>query len=140
MKTVFGAVILALLATAAVATPAATSIINDYRSDKRRAPLVYSQALEKVAQDHANDMANKGYFSHTGANGSSVGDRVKSQKYQWCFVAENIAKGQKDLGQVMVGWKSSKGHYKNMMHKKAQEFGLARGDGNVWVMVLAAPC
>jgi uncharacterized protein YkwD len=140
MKTVFGAIIFSLAASVAVANPTATSIINDYRDDKRRTPLAYSATLEQVAKNHAGDMATKGYFSHTGANGSSVGDRVRGQNYQWCFVAENIAKGQKDLAQVMAGWKSSKGHYKNMMHKKAREFGLARGAGNTWVMVLAAPC
>lgn len=140
MKIIFGAIIFSLAASVAVANPTATSIINDYRDDKRRTPLTYSATLEQVAKNHANDMATKGYFSHTGANGSSVGDRVRVQNYQWCFVAENIAKGQKDLAQVMAGWKSSKGHYKNMMHKKAREFGLARGAGNTWVMVLAAPC
>lgn len=140
MKTVFGAIIFSLAASVAVANPTATSIINDYRDDKRRTSLTYSATLEQVAKSHANDMATRGYFSHTGANGSSVGDRARAQNYQWCFVAENIAKGQKDLAQVMAGWKSSKGHYKNMMHKKAREFGLARGAGNTWVMVLAAPC
>lgn len=140
MKTMSAAVLLGVFATTATANPAATSIINDYRSDKNRSALSYSTTLETVAQKHADEMASKGYFSHSGANGSSVGDRVKAQRYQWCFVAENIAKGQKDLGQVMAGWKSSKGHYKNMMHKKAAEFGLARGADNIWVMVLAAPC
>ena len=126
--------------TPSFANPAATQIINEYRQDKRRKAIRYSPQLESVAAAHANEMAAKGYFSHTGANGSSVGDRTTAGGYKWCFVAENIARGQTDLNQVMAGWKASKGHYKNMIHKKAREFGLARGAGNTWVMVLAAPC
>lgn len=122
------------------ADPAATQIINDIRKDKRRKPLRYSTQLEQVAAGHAAEMASNGYFSHTGANGSSVGDRTTSQGYKWCFVAENIAQGQRSLEEVMAAWTSSKGHYKNMIHKKAREFGLARGASNTWVMVLADPC
>jgi uncharacterized protein YkwD len=122
------------------ADPAATQIINEIRKDKRRKAIRYSPQLEKVAAGHANEMAQKGYFSHTGANGSSVGDRTTAKGYKWCFVAENIAQGQRSLPEVMTAWKDSKGHYKNMIHKKAGEFGLARGPNNTWVMVLAAPC
>ena len=122
------------------ADPAATQIINEIRKDKRRKAIRYSPQLEAVAAAHANDMASQGYFSHTGANGSSIGDRTTAQGYKWCFVAENIARGQQSLVEVMAGWKASKGHYKNMTHKKAGEFGLARGPDNYWVMVLAAPC
>ena len=122
------------------ADPVATQIINDIRKDKRRKAIRYSTQLEDVAAAHAGDMASKGYFSHTGANGSTIGDRTTAQGYKWCFVAENIAQGQRSLKDVMGAWETSKGHYKNMIHKKAREFGVARGAGNTWVMVLAAPC
>lgn len=140
MKHILRLLILCAWSLPALANPQATAILNDMRADKRRAPVAYSKTLEHVAAGHARDMGANGYFSHTGANGSSVGDRVKAQGYQWCFVAENIAKGQRDLTAAMAGWKSSKGHYKNMMHKKAAQFGVAQGPGNLWVMVLAAPC
>lgn len=48
------------------ADPAATQMINDLRKDKRRKALSYSVSLEKVAAAHANEMAAKGYFGHTG--------------------------------------------------------------------------
>lgn len=140
MKQILALIFMLALPTGATANPAATGILNDFRADKRRAPVVYSQTLERVAQGHANEMAARGYFSHSGANGSSVGDRVKGAGYKWCFVAENIAKGQTSLGQVMTGWKQSKGHYQNMIHKKVVEIGVARGPDNLWVMVLARPC
>ena len=141
MKYLFVVILLSFsIGSPAFSDPAATLIINEIRKEKRRKVIRYSPQLEAVAAAHANDMASQGYFSHTGANGSSIGDRTTGQGYKWCFVAENIARGQQSLEEVMAGWKASKGHYKNMTHKKAGEFGLARGPDNYWVMVLAAPC
>ncbi len=141
MRQIVGA-FLALLACVApaYANPAATRAINDVRASASEPALVYSSALERAAQVHADDMAAVGFFSHEGSKGAAVSDRVTAQSYEWCFVAENIAKGQMNLAEVMKGWTGSPGHYRNMTHKAAQEFGLARASGNVWVMVLAAPC
>lgn len=122
------------------ANPVATQMLNQLRASKGRPPVVYSSKLEAVARSHALDMAKHRYFAHEGRNGSAVGDRVRAQGYRWCFVAENLAKGPRDLAQVMQGWAKSKGHYKNMMHKKAAEFGLVQGPDRIWAMVLAAPC
>lgn len=129
-----------MLALPVLANPAATRAVNDLRASAGKAPLAYSATLERAAQAHADDMARHGFFSHEGRNGSAVSDRVSAQGYKWCFVAENLAKGQRGLGQVMQSWTKSKGHYTNMVHKRVAEFGLARATGNVWVMVLAAPC
>ena len=122
----------------AFADPAATVAVNDFRKDKRRKALKYSSKLEKIADDHAKDMAKNSFFSHQGSNGSSVGDRARKGGYKYCVIAENIAMGQSSLDEVMQSWINSKGHRKNLEHKKVSEFGLARQPGNIWVMVLAA--
>jgi len=129
-----------LMALPVVADPTATRAVNDLRASAGKAAVAYSPNLERAAQAHARDMARRGFFAHQGSNGSSVSDRVTAQGYKWCFVAENIAKGQRDLRQVMQSWTTSKGHYKNMVHRSVREFGLARAKGNIWVMVLASPC
>ena len=127
MKYLFVVILLSFsIGSPAFSDPAATLIINEIRKEKRRKAIRYSPQLEAVAAAHANDMASQGYFSHTGANGSSIGDRTTAQGYKWCFVAENTERGQRSLDEVMVGWKASKGHYKNMTHKKAREFGVDR--------------
>lgn len=122
----------------AFADPAATAAVNDFRKSKRRKALAYSSKLEKIADNHARDMAAKGFFSHQGSNGSSVGDRARKGGYKYCVIAENIAMGQGSLEEVMQSWINSKGHRKNLAHKKVKEFGLARQPGDIWVMVLAA--
>ena len=43
---------------------------------------------------------------------------------------------------VMASWVTSKGHRKNLMHRKARDIGIgiARKNGRLyWAMVLAAP-
>ncbi|WP_439149838.1 CAP domain-containing protein [Sulfitobacter sp.] len=133
-------IVLASFGVPVLANPAAIKALNDLRASKGVAPVVYSTKLEAAAQAHVLDMAKHGYFAHEGRNGSSVGDRVRKQRYKWCFVAENLAKGQRDLNQVMQGWANSPGHYANMINKNAREFGLVQGPDRIWAMVLAAPC
>lgn len=137
---ILSCVFAATMCVSAAANPTATKSLNDLRAAQGVAGVVYSPKLEAAAKAHAQDMAKHGYFAHEGRNGSSVGDRVKKQRYRWCFVAENLAKGPRDLNQVMQGWAKSPGHYSNMINKNAKEFGLYQGPDRIWAMVLAAPC
>lgn len=139
MKYLLSFIVSCGLATTAVSDPAATRALNAYRAENGRAPLAYSKTLQAAAQAHAQDMAARGFFDHRGSDGSNVGGRVSRQGYGWCFVAENIAKGQGALGEVMQAWAASQGHRRNMLTPQAQEFALVEGPGRIWVMVLAAP-
>lgn len=126
-------------ATQAPADPAATAALNALRAANGRPPLTYSDALQKAAERHALDMAGSGVFSHTGSDGSDVAARVAATGYGWCVVAENIAKGQRDLSQVMQAWEASPGHLANMTSADVRDFALVEGQDFIWVMVLAAP-
>ena len=119
--------------------PAARDRINATRADAGRAAVAVNSALTQAATAHARDLARSGAFSHSGSNGSSVADRVRRQGYGFCFVAENIAKGQGSLEQVLNGWLASPAHRRNILASQAREFGLVRGPGNLWVMVLGKP-
>lgn len=139
MKYLLSFIVSCGLATAAVSDPAATRALNAYRAENGRASLAYSRALQTAAEAHAQDMAARAFFDHRGSDGSNVGERVSRQGYGWCFVAENIAKGQASLGDVMQAWAGSQGHRCNMLSRQAQEFALVEAPGRIWVMVLAAP-
>lgn len=127
------------LGGAVAADPRTTDVLNDYRAAAGRASLTYSEALEAAALAHAQDMAQGGFFDHEGSDGSTVGVRVSRQGYDWCFVAENIAKGQGSLDAVMRAWAGSRGHRRNMLSRQAEEFAVVEAPGRIWVMVLAAP-
>ena len=89
--------------------------LNVARAKKGRGPLRVSDKLTRAAAKHARDMAEEGYFSHTGSDGSEVGDRVNSQGYGYCVVAENIAKGQHNMIEAIRSWMDSRGHRRNIL-------------------------
>jgi uncharacterized protein YkwD len=128
---------LTVIASTAAAdpVPGAAEALNGLRAQVDAPPLVLSPQLQAAAEAHGRDMVTKGYFDHKGRDGSSIATRVKREGYRYCFAAENIARGQKSLNDVMGGWAMSPGHRKNMLSKEAREFGLARV-GTTWVMVL----
>lgn len=135
----FLAVAFAFAATGLAANPQATEAINALRADQGVAALRYSAVLEEAARTHGQDMVRAGFFSHTGSDGSDLADRVSRTGYGWCALAENIAKGQRDLAEVMAGWAASPGHRANMLSTEVTEFALIEAEGRIWVMVLGAP-
>ncbi|MFN3210992.1 MAG: CAP domain-containing protein [Roseovarius sp.] len=115
---------------------AALGWINAYRAAQGRPSLDVSAALSRAARMHAEDMARHGHFSHTGSDGSSVADRARRVGYRYCFIAENIARGQAGLDAVLNGWAASPGHRRNMLSRDAESVALVEAPGRVWVMVL----
>lgn len=140
MRPVLLALGLILAATVAAADPTVLVAVNAERAAQSRAPLVYDATLEAAARTHAEDMARNGFFAHTGSDGADIGHRLNAVGYRYCFGAENIAAGQPTLTEVMAAWMGSRGHRRNILHPRAQAVGMARALGNIWVMVLAAPC
>ena len=136
MKTLIAALIVTAGAVTAEPVREVATLTNQFRAQNGLGPLQVSPVLEAVAEAHGRDMAAKGFFSHSGSDGSSVGKRAKRQGYKFCLIAENIAKGQRSPEAVMQSWITSKGHRKNMLQRKAREIGVIRQAGNIWVMVL----
>lgn len=84
--------------------------------------------LESAALGHSMDMANNNFFSHTGFDGSSAGDRATREGYNWSSWGENIAAGSaySAVSAVMQGWIDSPGHCANLMGASFTEFGAAK--------------
>lgn len=129
-------ILLALFAGAVHADPSFLAPLNAYRADNGRTPLSYSKRLQRIAQLHAEDLRRSGRFSHRGSDGSDLGRRMRRGGYGYCFAAENIAKGQRDQITVLRSWAGSRSHRRNMLSRNATEVGLARADGDLWVLVL----
>lgn len=111
-------------------------MLNGMRAEQGLGPVTPSPRLEAAAMAHATDMAENGFFRHTGSDGSSVGQRAKKEGYGWCLIAENIAKGQGSLTEVMGAWANSPPHRKNMLQARVTDYGLVRAEGDIWVLVL----
>lgn len=94
------------------------------------ADLVWNDALTQAAVVHSDDMVAGNFFSHTGSNGSTVGDRVTAAGYAWRGVGENIAAGQVTVAVVVDGWMKSDGHCANLMNAAYRDIGVACVSGN----------
>ena len=101
---------------------------------------------EQAALGHAQYLQQNNLFSHTGANGSSVGQRLTAAGYAWSTVGENIAAGYPDVASVMKGWIDSPGHCANLMTGNFTHLGVVLVPGTssntyrtYWAMVLARP-
>ena len=88
-------------------------------------PVEWNDLLEKVAAQHAGDMAAKDYFSHAGREGSTPSQRVTRAGYRWRMTGENIAAGQPTPDAAVAGWIKSPGHCANLMNGAFTEMGVA---------------
>ncbi|MEA5516937.1 CAP domain-containing protein [Nodularia sp. UHCC 0506] len=96
-------------------------------------------SLNSAAQVHSSDMARNRKMSHTGSNGSSMGQRAKQAGYEWRAIAENVAAGQTSPSAVVQAWLKSPGHCANIMNSNYQDSGVSavRGSDGVlyWTML-----
>jgi uncharacterized protein YkwD len=115
--------------------------VNEERAAEGAAPLTRNALLDAAAAEHAADMVDNMYFSHTGSDGSTVAERVSAQGYSWSTVGENIAYGPSDADGVMDLWMNSPGHRANILNGSYTEIGIALDNRGLpyWVQVFAAP-
>lgn len=125
------------------------SLTNNFRQQNGLSPVTLNNQLTNAAQAHTENMAFQDFVSHTGADGSSVAQRVTATGYGWSVVAENIAAGHQTAAEVVQGWINSDGHRANLLNPNVTEVGigyyfLANDTGNenwnyYWTQVLSTP-
>lgn len=116
------------------------TLLNNVRLSNSAGAVVFDARLEAAAQGHADDMNVNNYFSHTGLNGSTPGDRITDAGYNWQTYGENIARGQQSEEAVMTAWTNSPGHHANNINPNFEDFALAKagsGASTYWVLLLA---
>jgi len=116
------------------------ALLNAERRARGLPAMSYNRTLSRAAQSHANDMSRRGYFSHTGADGTRPSQRVRRVGYSSCITSENLAQGQKNPQETMRDWMASPGHRSNNLHRGLREFGVGYAEnGRYWVMLFASP-
>ncbi|MGV3774409.1 MAG: CAP domain-containing protein, partial [Verrucomicrobiales bacterium] len=53
-------------------------------------PLALNARLNNAARKHSQDMLDQNLQTHTGSNGSSIGQRIEAEGYDWVNIAENV--------------------------------------------------
>lgn len=107
-------------------------LTNNEREKRGIAPLSVNISLVKAAEDHAKDMYDNNYFSHTSKDGREPEDRVRKYDSTLTYIGENIAKNQMTPEEVVEDWMSSDGHRKNILNDKYKYIGVAYYNG-YWV-------
>ncbi|WP_371157638.1 CAP domain-containing protein [Jannaschia sp. 2305UL9-9] len=120
------------------------AVASAERVARGMAVLVPDTRLMQAARQQADHMARFGRLGHEGPGGTTVFDRVRSTGFAACFVAENVAAGQRSDSAVIRSWMQSPGHRANILDPRVDHGAIAvtRGrDGRLyWAMVLAGRC
>ena len=105
--------------------------LNEYRRENGLPALRLSPALSRAARQHSMEMAARGYFAHSSANGSTF-DRRIARFYPMGFhrywsVGENLLWSSPDVDatSAISMWVNSPEHKANMLNRKWREIGLS---------------
>ena len=97
-------------------------LINQARSDAQLPPLSVNSQLTAAAQAHSLDMACGDFLSHTGSDGSWIGDRLAVAGYNTYNYEEIIAIGSPQ--DAMSQWRNSQPHWESVLNPMVTEIGV----------------
>lgn len=97
-------------------------ITNNYRSLVGVPSLTLDSSLVTAANIRAKEISDS--FSHTRPNGSSCFTVLSELGISYGTAGENIAAGYSSSQSVMEGWRSSSGHYQNIISSKFKKIGI----------------
>jgi uncharacterized protein YkwD len=105
--------------------------MNVLRRQHGLSALRLSPALSAAARQHSTEMASRGYFSHSSANGSSFDRRIAryygSSGRRYWSVGENLLWSSPDVDPAgaLKMWLDSPPHRKIMLTGRWREIGLS---------------
>jgi uncharacterized protein YkwD len=105
--------------------------LNGLRHAHGLVPLRVSSSLAAAARQHSAEMAARGYFSHSSANGSSFDSRLgrfyAAAGRRYWSVGENLLWSSPDVDPAgaLSMWLNSPEHRRNMLSARWREVGLS---------------
>lgn len=113
-------------------------ITNNYRSLVGVSSLTLDSSLVEAASIRAKELSDS--FSHTRPKGSSCFTVLSELGISYGTAGENIAAGYSSSQSVMEGWRSSSGHYQNIISSKFKKIGIGVNIVNnqyYWVQIFS---
>lgn len=107
------------------------TLVNNERSQKGRPELVWDEKLAAVARAHAQDMFEKGYFSHYDPSGFSPADRLEKAGISFLVTGENLALAP-SVELAHEGLMKSEGHRENILASDFGRVGIGVVDGGFY--------
>lgn len=114
---------------AAIVPSTLVSLTNETRQDHHLTILEPDIKLWAAAQLKANDMAERGYFSHNTPDGRNPWYWLKKVGYEYNVAGENLAVHFFDSEDVHRAWMNSPGHRSNILRADFKEIGIATAQG-----------
>jgi uncharacterized protein YkwD len=97
---------------------------NNQRIANGLGSLAINGKLNQAAQNKANDMAARDYWSHNTPDGQTPWTFVTAAGYSYQTVGENLAYGFSTSSATVTGWMNSAGHRANILNVNYQEVGF----------------
>jgi uncharacterized protein YkwD len=105
--------------------------INDLRRTHGLTPLRLSSKLSYAARQHSTEMAARGYFAHSSADGSHFDRRIARfyplGRYHFWSVGENLLWSSPDVDArgALQMWMNSPEHRANLLTARWREIGVS---------------
>lgn len=114
---------------AAVVPGEIIALTNTERASNNAGVVTDDALLDAAAQAKANDMAAKGYFSHTGPDGKTPWQWIAGSGYKYQYAGENLAVRFVDSVDVVNAWMESPTHRANIVKPVYTEIGVGVAQG-----------
>lgn len=102
------------------------NLIDQARIEAALAELIWSPELAQAAEIHAKDMADHGFVTHTGSDGSDVVTRLERAGYKPTYRGEIIAWVSGGPETAFAWWWNSELHHDTMLGAAYRDFGAGR--------------
>ena len=103
---------------------------NKQRTEHGLLALRNNFALQKAAQNKAEDMAKKEYFSHLSPEGKTPWYWIEKSSYNYSSAGENLAAKFSDPEILVSRWMDSQAHRENILNSNFEDFGIGIAKGN----------
>lgn len=104
------------------------SRVNAVRRRSGLPPLAPSPVLDRVSQEHAEDMLARSYLGHRSPEGLGPSERARAGGYR-SGIGENIVEQRFSAEEALAAWMGSPGHRRNLLDPGCREMGLGLAVG-----------
>jgi uncharacterized protein YkwD len=118
-------------------TGSVVAMVNEERESAGCSPVTVDNRLTEAAEGHSQDQADRKQMTHTGSDGSRVGDRATRAGYSWSRIGENVARTS-SAQRAMEMWMASSGHRENILNCAYKHIGVAEV-GGYWTQDFGRP-
>jgi hypothetical protein len=102
---------------------------NKMRKDAGLPTLVLNEKLSEAAKEKAKNMFAENYWAHVSPDGKEPWDFILSEKYDYIYAGENLAKNFSTSRDVVDAWYKSPSHRDNLLSPNYDEIGFAVVNG-----------